>query len=179
MSLARLLGPLVLLSLALVGAARADADLRALDDGQGGGAGYRFEPDRVEAQPGERLDVQNEGQEPHTVTHDAPREQRLFDLQNLQPGAMGSVRAPQAPGKYPFKCVYHPEMTGVLVVKADGPPTGTTPTEGTTPSSGTDFDPTVGVPPTNTGDEVPVPGLGVPALVALVGALSLVLRRRV
>jgi hypothetical protein len=98
--------------------------------------------------------------EPHTVSHDVERSARLFDETNIEPGATRDVRAPTQPGEYAFKCAYHPEMTGYLVVQA---PDAATPTPPTDPTGGSP----AGTPsPT---EQIPTPGPPL-MLATLVGA---------
>lgn len=171
---------LLALALALATAAPAtaqgDPDVRALDDGKGGGAAYRFDPTRLVVEPGETLLVLNEGQDVHTFSHDAPPGARLFDATSIEAGGYRDVRAPREPGEYGFKCAYHPEMTGVLVVQAGTPPEGATPTSGGTPTSGEEFDPGAGAAPPFDPEEAPLPG--VVLVVAAVGAAALATARR-
>lgn len=87
--------------------------IHAIDDAQGGGPGYRFEPLRLEAAPGQEVVVVNDGRDIHTVT---AAERSRFDVQAIQPGERRTFAAPQDPGEYSYRCVYHPEMTGTLVV---------------------------------------------------------------
>lgn len=64
--------------------------------------------------PGETITVVNKDTAPHTVTS---KEEGAFDA-ILQGGETITFTAPEEPGEYPFFCVYHPNMTGTLVVKA-------------------------------------------------------------
>lgn len=66
--------------------------------------------------PGEKVTVKNEDSAAHTLTD---KKTKKFDTGNIPAeGGTGTFTAPSTPGSYPFGCTYHPEMAGVLVVKA-------------------------------------------------------------
>ncbi len=50
-----------------------------------------------------------------TAAHTATADDGSFDTGNLDPGASGSVTF-DTPGTYTYKCAYHPNMTGTIVV---------------------------------------------------------------
>lgn len=64
-------------------------------------------------QPGQTVQVMNMDGEAHTVTADSTGG---FDV-NVGGGAVASFKAPTRAGSYPFHCMYHGNMHGVLVVK--------------------------------------------------------------
>ena len=64
------------------------------------------------AAPGASVTVTNADGAPHTVT--AP--DGAFDTGTVDPGDTTAIRAPSAPGTYPFSCAIHPSMTGTLTV---------------------------------------------------------------
>ena len=103
--------------------------------------GYRFEPARVEAAPGEVVTVVARGAEPHTVT---PVERGAFADARVNASETRTFTAPATPGEYPFYCKFHagpqasPDeaMAGVLVVRAQATPTaGPTPAASATPAA--------------------------------------------
>lgn len=63
--------------------------------------------------PGATITVVNKDDAPHTVTS---KDNGAFDA-IFEPGETVTFTAPEEPGEYPFFCVYHPNMTGTLVVK--------------------------------------------------------------
>lgn len=76
-----------------------------------------FEYEMPESVPaGAEITVINEDTAPHTVT---TTDSDDFDA-IAQGGETVTFTAPEEPGEYPFICTYHPNMTGTLVVTADG-----------------------------------------------------------
>lgn len=66
--------------------------------------------------PGAKVTVVNEDSVAHTLTDEKTHK---FDTGNINGGGgTGTFTAPTTPGSYPFGCTYHPEMAGMLVVKA-------------------------------------------------------------
>ena len=63
--------------------------------------------------PGEHVTVLNKDDVAHTLTDKA---HGLFDTGTISGGGSGSFVAPMTPGKYPFGCTLHPEMSGMLTV---------------------------------------------------------------
>lgn len=73
-----------------------------------------FEYDIPESvSPGATITVVNKDSAAHTVTS---KEDGAFDAV-FEGGSTVTFTAPEKPGEYPFFCVYHPSMTGTLVVK--------------------------------------------------------------
>jgi plastocyanin len=68
-------------------------------------------PDTVA--PGAKVDVVNADSTAHTLTADEPGQ---FDV-TTEAGATAGFTAPTKPGKYPYHCTFHANMTGTLVVK--------------------------------------------------------------
>ena len=65
-------------------------------------------------EPGEDVTVVNRDSTAHTLTDDA---NTMFDTGIVDGnGGTGTFVAPTTPGKYPFGCTLHPEMSGVLTV---------------------------------------------------------------
>lgn len=159
---------------------------------------YVFEPQRLEVDPGATITVTVTG-EGHTVTS---VEAGLFDTGLKQGGETATFVAPTKPGEYKFYCQLHANptdpvdaqhMTGVLVVRAAGTgspstpasstPAGSTPVSSTvasstlvssTPASSTAASST---PPSATPTHAD-PGFEVVALAAAVAVGALVLARR-
>lgn len=67
----------------------------------------------VTVAPGSKVEVENEGAAPHTVTAD----DGTFDTDRVEPGASTSFTAPTEPGDYAYHCEIHPAMTGTLTVQ--------------------------------------------------------------
>lgn len=107
---------LLALALAPVALAASDAATVRVSE-EGGEASYRFDPANVTVASGGTLRVVGGPIEPHTFTHDAPRDERLFDSGNVDAGATVDVALPPV-GAYAFLCLYHPGMRGTLVVEA-------------------------------------------------------------
>lgn len=87
------------------------------DDGADGEAPYieavDFSLTSVTVAAGAEVEVENEGEKPHTATAD----DGAFDSGTIEPGASGSITAPSEPGTYAFHCTIHPNMTGTLTVE--------------------------------------------------------------
>jgi plastocyanin len=93
------------------------------DDGYGGTTGGASDESYIEAKdfsltsitvaPGAEVEVENEGDSPHTATAD----DGAFDSDRVEPGSSGSFTAPAEPGDYPFHCEIHPAMTATLTVE--------------------------------------------------------------
>jgi plastocyanin len=66
--------------------------------------------------PGATVEVVNTDAAPHNVT----AADGSFKTSNLNQDEKATFTAPSAPGRYEFTCTLHPEMTGTLIVEADG-----------------------------------------------------------
>lgn len=62
--------------------------------------------------PGAQITVKNQDSAEHSVTS---RTEGQFDV-HVDGGQQGTLTAPTEPGEYEFFCVYHPNMTGTLIV---------------------------------------------------------------
>ena len=62
--------------------------------------------------PGASVMVMNADSEAHSVTAD----DGAFDV-TVQPGRTATLTAPDKPGSYPFHCMFHSTMTGMLRVR--------------------------------------------------------------
>lgn len=136
--------------------AQSEPTITAVDSG--GEPSYRFEPATLRLGLAAEFRVVGGTTEPHTLTHDAPVNDRRFDSGNVPAGGSTTMRAPNEAGTFAFKCLYHPGMTGTLVVQSSA--TTTTTNGGTPPATG-----------------LPGPGAALVAL-ALGGAALLAARRR-
>ena len=117
----------LLLALPAVASAQGGAGVvRMLDDGSGEGPAYRFDPTALAVAAGAPLSLRNEGLDVHTFSHDVPAEERAFHTGPVEPGRSVDLPAPAAPGEYPFVCVFHGGMRGVLTVAAESATTTTT-----------------------------------------------------
>jgi Plastocyanin len=66
--------------------------------------------------PGAKVTVVNDDSVAHTLTD---KKTHKFDTGSINGGGgKGTFTAPTTPGSYPFGCTFHPEMAGMLVVKA-------------------------------------------------------------
>jgi plastocyanin len=65
---------------------------------------------------GAKVNVVNEDSIAHTLTD---KDTGKFDTGSIDGnGGTGTFTAPAKPGKYPFGCTFHPEMSGSLTVTA-------------------------------------------------------------
>jgi plastocyanin len=79
---------------------------------------FKFFPANPEVQPGERVEVTNFDAAPHSVTAGVPpKDSSLFDTGLLAQGKTGSFIAPKKAGRYPFFCLVHHFMVGMLIVR--------------------------------------------------------------
>lgn len=74
---------------------------------------FAFNPSKIVASPGEVIIVHNEDPVVHTLTSTTNQ----FNTGDINPGSTKTFKAPIKPGSYPFYCIIHPFMTGVLIVK--------------------------------------------------------------
>jgi plastocyanin len=70
----------------------------------------------VTVAPGATVEVVNTDAAPHNVT----AADKSFKTSNLNQDEKATFTAPTTPGRYEFTCTIHPEMTGTLIVEADG-----------------------------------------------------------
>jgi plastocyanin len=138
--------------------AQGGASVHAVDTDPAGESSYHYDPRELTVAPGATVTFVGGSVEPHTLTHDAPQGSRLFDTGTVDKGATATFTAPHATGDYPFHCLYHGSMTGVLHVSTASA-TATTALATSTPAKGT-------------------PLLGAAGLVAVLALASLMLRRR-
>ena len=74
---------------------------------------FQFVPPELSVAPGGKATWTNKGKAPHTATFDDV----ALDTGRVEPGATGSITAPDKPGSYSYRCSIHPaKMRGVLVV---------------------------------------------------------------
>ncbi len=67
----------------------------------------------LEVKAGSKVRVQNQGQQPHSLT----AEDNRFDTGQVQPGRNVELTVPSVAGTYRIRCVVHPDrMTGELRV---------------------------------------------------------------
>lgn len=63
---------------------------------------------------GTKVTVVNQDSVAHTLTD---KDTKKFDTGSISgSGGTGTFTAPSKPGKYPFGCTFHPEMSGTLTV---------------------------------------------------------------
>jgi plastocyanin len=81
---------------------------------------FAFDKPEVSVAPGGQVTWRNEGGALHTATFDDVKLESVkerFDTKRVQPGAQASLKAPEEPGSYTYRCTIHPDrMRGVLVV---------------------------------------------------------------
>ena len=73
---------------------------------------FAFVPDRVLLRPGDSLRIVNEDIAPHTVTALSG----AWDSGSLDRGGQAVIVFDRA-GEHPFRCAWHPQMTGTVVVR--------------------------------------------------------------
>jgi plastocyanin len=79
---------------------------------------FKFFPANPEVQPGERVEVTNFDAAPHSVSAGVPpKDSSLFDTGLLAQGKTGFFIAPKKAGRYPFFCLVHHFMVGMLIVR--------------------------------------------------------------
>lgn len=71
-----------------------------------------YQPASFTVPPGAMVTVRNEGPGLHTLTAD----NGAFNTGNINRGVPALFKAPTIPGRYPFHCLFHDYMTGVLTV---------------------------------------------------------------
>ncbi|MBA3413830.1 MAG: cupredoxin domain-containing protein [Chloroflexia bacterium] len=91
--------------------ADADVDVDVDVDAEVAIVDFAFEPTRLEVAAGTTVTWTNRGAAPHTATAD----DGTFDTGQLDAGSTASVAFDTA-GTYAYACLFHPEMTGVVVV---------------------------------------------------------------
>lgn len=69
--------------------------------------------DPLTVPPGAKITVVNSDDVAHTVTSKVKGQ---FDVK-VGGNAQATFTAPTTPGRYPYYCVYHPGMVGVLIVQ--------------------------------------------------------------
>jgi plastocyanin len=94
------------------GGGQSDGDGRQLGDDTITIMDYGYSGD-LTVEPGEDVTVVNKDSVAHTLTDEATGQ---FDTGSIAAGGTGSFVAPMQPGKYPFGCTFHPEMSGELTV---------------------------------------------------------------
>lgn len=117
----KLLGGLVVITMALALASCGDDDDSGTVEPSGDGGGstvsvtavnLAFDPTSAEATAGSvHFEVTNEDQAPHTFTIDDAG----VDIQ-LDAGSTGEADADLEAGEYEFRCTIHPAMTGTITV---------------------------------------------------------------
>ncbi len=79
---------------------------------------YKFFPANPVVTPGEKVEVTNLDIAPHSVTGGIPpKTSGLFTTPLLALNKTGFFIAPKKPGRYPFFCLVHHFMVGMLIVK--------------------------------------------------------------
>lgn len=73
---------------------------------------FTYMPRYFTVPPGATVTVRNDDQVIHTLTAD----DKAFNTGNVTQGLPATFQAPMQPGKYPFHCIHHPYMTGILTV---------------------------------------------------------------
>ncbi len=73
---------------------------------------FAFHPADFTVAPGATITVTNEDSVDHTFT----ARNRAFNTGDIAPGTTVTVKAPTTPGTYPYLCLIHQFMTGVLTV---------------------------------------------------------------
>jgi plastocyanin len=78
---------------------------------------FQFSPANPHVSPGERIEVKNLDPVAHSLTSGpAAKFAKFFSTGLIQQGQVKFIVAPNQPGAYPFYCVVHHFMTGMMVV---------------------------------------------------------------
>ena len=78
---------------------------------------FQFSPANPHVSPGERIEVKNLDPVAHSLTSGpAAKFAKVFSTGLIQQGQVKFIVAPKQPGAYPFYCVVHHFMTGMMVV---------------------------------------------------------------
>jgi plastocyanin len=77
---------------------------------------FAYHPDRLTVSPGELIKVENHDSVTHTLTSDSG-DAAYFNTGYIHPGQTAYIHAPQKPGTYPYLCLIHQFMTGVIIVR--------------------------------------------------------------
>jgi plastocyanin len=72
----------------------------------------KFSPVNIVVKPGQTVIWKNTDLVPHTVTSLKPN----FDSKTIDPGKSWTFQ-PAKKGRFAYRCIFHPGMTGTLVVK--------------------------------------------------------------
>ena len=75
---------------------------------------FKFIPSEITVKSGETITIVNKDIVNHTFISD---QQGLFDTGPIGQNQTQTIIVPTAPGQYPFHCIPHPFMKGVLIVK--------------------------------------------------------------
>lgn len=79
----------------------------------------KFSPDVIRVHPGDTIEFQNLDLVPHTATE---RSSQRFDSGLISGNAKWKWVAPEA-GTFNYRCLYHPEMAGTIIVGPSAPAT--------------------------------------------------------
>jgi plastocyanin len=78
---------------------------------------FQFSPANPQVSPGQRIEVKNLDPVAHSLTSGpAAKFAKFFNTGLIQQGQVKFIVAPTQPGAYPFYCVVHHFMTGMMVV---------------------------------------------------------------
>lgn len=75
---------------------------------------FNYAPSPLIVAAGQSVTVKNLDSVAHSVTSD---EEGLFDSKLIGSEKATNFTAPSEPGEYPYHCIAHPEMTGLLIVQ--------------------------------------------------------------
>jgi plastocyanin len=73
-----------------------------------------YQPANFTVPPGATVTVRNDDPGIHTLTAD----NGAFNTGNINRGLPATFTAPTTPGRYPYHCLFHDYMTGVLTVSS-------------------------------------------------------------
>jgi plastocyanin len=117
----------IVLGISLATATTASSGASVTAEAGAGGSGpvlkmtmknFKFFPANPEVRPGERVEVTNFDAAPHSVSSGVPpKDSSLFDTGLLAQGKTGFFVAPKKAGRYPFFCLVHHFMVGMLIVR--------------------------------------------------------------
>lgn len=79
---------------------------------------FLYSPVNLKVKPGATVTVMNQDPVAHTVTAQSGAGGIAFDSGTINANASGTFTAPTTPGTYPYICIFHAQMHGILTVSS-------------------------------------------------------------
>jgi len=79
---------------------------------------FLYSPVNLKVKPGAMITVMNQDPVAHTVTAQSGAGGIAFDSGTINGNASGTFTAPATPGTYPYICIFHAQMHGILTVSS-------------------------------------------------------------